>query len=277
MTRIYYINLDRDSDRRAFLEGQLDNAGITGIRISAVDGRALPDWAIPYFPPSQLRPGEVGCYASHLLAFRQMVDDDLEHALVLEDDSIFDAAAIDVAAETLEVLPPAWDFVHLAGRDRTRPFAYRPLCKVGKERTLVRYSRVPSSCGAYLISAGGARKLLREVTRTVPIDSDTRMPWRWGLDVYGVEPGPVLTRKFPSSINAAGGKSRTRRGLKSLVSGQRSLESARFNIEKLGIVWWTWCLLQNAMHMSLRIVLGGRRANRLLPLGSPVRLDLKSL
>ena len=39
---------------------------------------------------SRLSPGEVGCYASHLLAYEIIMKRDLKHAIILEDDIIID-------------------------------------------------------------------------------------------------------------------------------------------------------------------------------------------
>lgn len=271
MVAVFYINLDRDRARRVSIEGSLKRAGIHAERIAAIDGRSLPEWAAPYFPPSKLRPGEIGCYASHLLTMQTVLERGLPYALVLEDDAVFDTDAFATVDRLVKVLPDGWDYVHMVDNPRGHPFAFRRLQELTPGRSLVRYSRLPTSTAAYLVSAGGARKFLVERSRTIPIDHDTRAPWRWDLDAYGVERSPFRASGHASSIGAIGGHSRMRRGLGGLTSGYRSPQSALFNIRKLGLTWWAWCLMQNAAHKVVRMSAGSRTANRVLPLGSLVR------
>ena len=276
MTLIFFINLDKDADRRQSIETQLSLAGLCGERIAGINGRLLPEWAASYFPPSNLRPGEVGCYASHMLVWRAIVSRKLPYALVLEDDVRIPPDFAGILDEIIRSLPPGWDFVHIAAPVKARPFAFRPLETLRNGSRLVRYSRIPSSTEAYLISASGAAKLLSAVPRTVPVDFDTRRPWKWGLDCYGIEPGPIGRTQRASTIGAIAGHSRLRRGVIGGVTySLRSPASAVFNIRKLGLAWWTWCLAQNAAHKLVRAFLGWRLANRLLPLGNNVETERK--
>lgn len=273
MLPVFFINLDKDTDRRRLMEAQLSIAGIRAERIAAIDGRNLPAWAKPFFPPSRLRPGEVGCYASHMLVWRTMLARGIPHAVVLEDDATFGPDISSTLATVTAALPDGWDFVHLFGEPRAHPFAFRPISSLQNGLRLVRFSRVPTGTVAYLISAGGAAKLLANRPRTVPIDHDTRQPWKWGLDLYGVEPGPFGIARAASAIGAIGGHSRIRRGIVGGIRhSYRSPASAAFNIRKLGLAWWLWCLAQNTAHKAVRATAGANTANQLLPLGNIVAL-----
>ena len=77
----YYINLDRSADRRRAIESQLQDLGLHGryARFPAVDGRALGSNAY------QRKPGEIGCYLSHLGALEAGRHHDT-HLHVVEDD-----------------------------------------------------------------------------------------------------------------------------------------------------------------------------------------------
>ena len=90
---IFLINLDRSPDRLSFMQKQAERLSLVFERIRGVDGvRGLPDWLIPQFlssdgaVASRMSNGEVGCYASHLVVFQEMVRRGLEAAIVLEDD-----------------------------------------------------------------------------------------------------------------------------------------------------------------------------------------------
>lgn len=192
------INMDRDTARLAHMRGELERAGLPMERFAAISGAALPADLQSYFPAdAPLSPGEIGCYASHLRICQQVASGERPSpALVLEDDLAFgeDFAAILVAA--LAAAPPDWDMVRLSNTAKHAMEAVAPL--TGDYR-LVRYSRVPGSTGASLISQSGARKFLTPTPRYRPIDQDLKRVWAWGLDVYGVHPMPLRRDIFDAS------------------------------------------------------------------------------
>lgn len=134
--KCYCINLDRDVDRRAWVEAQASAAGLVLTRVPAVLGstlgaeelarhRAAADHAESVvlkdlspndLAPHDLSPGEVGCLLSHVRALRLFVESDEPHALIIEDDVhiALDARKLlaDLAAEHL----PAFDLIKLERR-----------------------------------------------------------------------------------------------------------------------------------------------------------------
>jgi glycosyl transferase family 25 len=71
--KIVYINLDRRTDRREQVEGELHRMGVSGERFAAIDRR----------------PGIVGCGLSHLAVLERAEAEGWENVLVLEDDFQF--------------------------------------------------------------------------------------------------------------------------------------------------------------------------------------------
>lgn len=92
--KVFLINLDKRPDRLAFVKNQLDNQNIDFERFVAVDGskmtletQTLVD--VKRFIIEQKKEpviGEVGCAMSHRAIWQKMVDENLEYALILEDD-----------------------------------------------------------------------------------------------------------------------------------------------------------------------------------------------
>jgi glycosyl transferase, family 25 len=186
---IIVINLDRDTDRLAHMQAELARLGLPFERFPALRGDALPTDLARYFPfGAQLSPGEIGCYASHL-AIMQRVAVGQAPVLVLEDDVGLPEDLPRALDSLLAALPRRWDIVRLSYHTK---LTARPLAYLGAGRALVRYSHVPTTTGAYLISPRGARKFLAERPRSLPIDHDLRRVWDWDLDTYGV--GPPLVR-----------------------------------------------------------------------------------
>jgi glycosyl transferase family 25 len=257
MISTYFINLDRDADRRAAIEGELHRAGIAANRYPAVDGTALPPELAPYFAhgdgkPPLMTAGEIGCYASHLGIYREIVAKNVDVALVLEDDAVLAREMAPILEDILTQAPPGWDMILLCGnKDR----AVRPLVSLKGGRTLVCYSRIPPTTAGYLITASGARKMLNPAVRRIwPVDWDTRTPWIFQMETFGVAPAPINqnTTTLDSSIVRGSGRSRLRTGLPRPTAYSwtnnpiRSPAAFFYNFRKLGPLWWLRCFISNS-------------------------------
>ncbi|WP_290982037.1 glycosyltransferase family 25 protein [Hyphomicrobium sp.] len=180
--QIFVINLKHSTERLAFMRSQL---GDGFERIEAVCGSNIPDFLQGQFG-SCITSGEVGCYASHLVAARTIVERDLPYAVILEDDAVVEPdawAAIEAAVDHLSV----WDVICLSG---AKQLPNRAIACLGS-RKLVRYSRFPKVTAAYVLSRSGAEKLLVPRRRLRPVDVDIRYGWEMGLDGFGIYPPPA--------------------------------------------------------------------------------------
>jgi glycosyl transferase, family 25 len=258
--KAFYLNLDLEAARRRFIEKQLAEIGIRGERIEAVDGsKPLPPELAPHFSDKHVMDaGALGCYASHIKAWTQMVMQNLPFAVVLEDDAILDRNLASILSEVMAALPRGWDIVHLA----TKPD--RAVCTIAKlqGRKLVQYSRIPPGAVAYLLSWAGAQKLLLAEPRVWPIDTDTRRPWAFGLNVYGVTAPPIKHNwLLPSTIRARGRKRWSpRRGLRAAFGNPiRNSKGFLFNLRRLGPLQWCRCLILNTI-LKARASLRQRRS-----------------
>jgi glycosyl transferase, family 25 len=116
----YVINLARSLDRRAHIIGELKNTGLDYEIITAVDGRELDPSdlsnpaivdpslttriGLPAGAVGGIQAGTVGAALSHLSVYRKIIEDELDKALVLEDDIILSAdigSLVDTVADQL--------------------------------------------------------------------------------------------------------------------------------------------------------------------------------
>ena len=115
---IWLINLPRDTDRRARMDRQLSDMGLSYTLFSAVDGRAEESRLMANADAAAyarnmggpLLPGKLGVYASHLSVWEALIASDHCAALILEDDVVFHddfAQALDTALANHEL----WDIV----------------------------------------------------------------------------------------------------------------------------------------------------------------------
>jgi glycosyl transferase family 25 len=205
---IFVINLDRSPERLAFMQVQAKRHGFAFQRMRGVDGtQDLPRWMAGRFLSrsgailSNLSPGEVGCYASHLLIYSEMVRRGIAAAIVLEDDVSLEADFVAAAHAAIAHAPPGWDCIHLSTRFKNPCF---PVSGLGGGRQLVRYSRLPVGSAAYAVSLSGAAKLLMPThVRTRPIDMEFRYAWLVDLDMLGIHPAPAIQEShMPSTVAA---------------------------------------------------------------------------
>lgn len=197
--KVFVINLAAAVDRLDYMSRQL---GGDFERIEAVRGRAIPQHLAANFPDrSRLLAGEIGCYASHLVAAETILERKLPYAVVLEDDVALARDFRKIVETAISELNGEWDVLSLSGAKQ------RPHCRIfhlPSNSYLVRYLHFPKTTAAYVISASGCRKLLATRARRRPVDVDIRYGWEMGLDGYGVFPPPAYqSGKFASSIPKA--------------------------------------------------------------------------
>lgn len=155
---IYYINLDRSTERRQKFEDQVELYCIPDThRIVGVNGDNDP--TINYRNEfSHMTKGEIGCTLSHLRAIKMAYDKELEYVMIVEDDISF-------------VLSPHWSksltqYVADAPSDweLLKPFSDYDYRLMGAEPYYETPTRTYFTV-AYIINRLGMRKILERVYR----------------------------------------------------------------------------------------------------------------
>src|SRR5690242_19024849 len=85
--QIYYINMARRTDRRAFMEAQLAKLGLEATRIEAVTPETFLASAVTA-SRGRLTPVALSCSLSHVKAAEALLASGDPCALILEDDAI---------------------------------------------------------------------------------------------------------------------------------------------------------------------------------------------
>lgn len=92
--KIFLINLNRRPDRLQYVQHQMERLNLDFTRISAVDGQFLSMETQSLINIEQFiietkkKPvlGELGCALSHRKVWQKIIDENIEYALILEDD-----------------------------------------------------------------------------------------------------------------------------------------------------------------------------------------------
>lgn len=206
--KTYVISLDRTPERYVNVKKQLDNIGLMHSRFNAVDGYDLvfsdrdssatfkgkdikdgnytlnenhkylvycPSIEIEYNSDFNklnrtLTAGEFGCYCSHIEIWNNIVKNNIEYALIFEDDVTLDKDFYQFFDKLTKKLPKGWDIIYLhvahhPFKNLNKILFHDQLLKFGSDQLGV------SLTSGYLISKKGAKKLKSySRTFTFPID-----------------------------------------------------------------------------------------------------------
>ncbi len=212
------INLDGSDDRWTSISQQCQRLELPTQRVSAVRGSALSvaEKREVYNETDNLKQydkilndGEIGCYLSHVRCWQQIVEQQLDFALILEDD----AHLVDSIQDCIRLLGNShqqWDYIKLSGGSKQKQaLDSMPLTS---ELSLKRVLKLPSTTTGQLVSLAGAQKLLAKAFPIVrPIDIDIQFWFEKALRCFVVSPYPVLNGQFGSEINETNDRRETKR------------------------------------------------------------------
>jgi glycosyl transferase family 25 len=240
---IYLINLDRRTDRLAAMTAEAGRAGLSLIRLAALDAADPEDaaragWFAASGPLGPLPRGDRCCTLSHRLAWQALVESGASHAVVLEDDVRLSAGA-GALLQSSDWIP---DDVDLLKLEHYGPRGQRIL--VTQERALLSPSSMASSfsmarlssrhtgAAAYLLSKRAAQRLLEVRTFNLPVDHLLFNPNNSSL-FASLKPWqliPAIARQ-QQFVGAKSDIEGTRIGLRKLSSAYVKRELIRFGYD----------------------------------------------
>jgi glycosyl transferase, family 25 len=200
--QILVISLERALNRRESVEAQLNQTGLEWSYIDAVDGRNPMDLS-NYDRARRLSisgremvPGQIGCFLSHRLAWRKVIQTN-RTTLILEDDFSLRCnlgGILQIAADNAK----AFDILRLHGVFPTR---YKAVGSLG-DRTLVKHFKDPRGTTAYILHPHTAERLLSRSSRFyLHVDDFFANTWLHRLSIRSLMPYPIGVVSCESLIN----------------------------------------------------------------------------
>ena len=198
---IWVLNLERDKEKRQFMEEQLHRFDVDYKIITAIDGKKLKESELAFYSKKialrdfgrELTPGELGCALSHIKMWQLIVEENLDEVLILEDDAKIGRALFEVLSHR-DKLPPDFQHINFSSKAKQIPFGdyitdiYRAS----------NYAERPYSAFAYLLTREGAQFLLDFVFPVyMPIDNFISIS---GIKSYGIFPTVVVLSDLQSGI-----------------------------------------------------------------------------
>ncbi|MCL1067298.1 glycosyltransferase family 25 protein [Shewanella olleyana] len=205
--KVFVINLDKSTARMAFMQQQLIQLNIEFERVPAVYGKELSATEINHVFDKKtnlekydkiLNVGEIGCYLSHVNCWKNMVDQQIDYALILEDDSILDTGLADLI-DSVGELAKHWDYIKLCHGRKQKDIINS--IELNDQFSLGTCLKLPSSTRGQFVSLSGAKKLLdTSFPIARPVDIDIQYWFEKNLSCFVVRPFPVLEADFESEI-----------------------------------------------------------------------------
>lgn len=198
---VFVINLERSADRRADMIARLEPLHIPYTFFKAVNGHELDIETLPAYAKTRRRllfgrdlsKGEIGCLLSHKAVYQHMVDNNIDQAIVLEDDVTIEPSFPQLVREILQS-PVKWDII--------RFLAYEKVQKIGRDIYALPsqphvLARIPTTSGGaygYMLTQKAARELLKHMqSNALPVDALHSYVWKTGLETFILRPSPVYS------------------------------------------------------------------------------------
>ena len=205
---MYYINLDRSTNRKRSMEIMCANQGINPERFPGIDGKLL-DLDDPKYEKAlkkikwwflienRKNVGHFGCYLSHMALFEKFLKTDKEYCFILEDDA--EILVTDIKQEIIKNmnnLPRGWDILLLGYEVNGGPNGYKEVREGNKDTKLkngLLNLNYFTGLQGYIINRKSAKKLIENLQ-----ELDWIIDWnmcylakRGILNIYGVYP-PIV-------------------------------------------------------------------------------------
>ncbi len=181
---IFIISLKKDIAKKKHMQELCDKHNLHPRFIDAVDGKLLSHIDIDKIYSRkkaldnikrELTKGEIGCALSHKKIYGQIIKDGVEHAIILEDDIIFDKGFMGFLNKRNNI-PEDCDLLLLGhhpaeSRDTPSRFSYWYKHPLLKHQIIRRPSEPCYGTYGYYLTKQGAKKLLAHLSKvTLPID-----------------------------------------------------------------------------------------------------------
>jgi glycosyl transferase, family 25 len=196
--KAFILHLERATQRRPQVELLRASLPFASEIVAATDGAKLSNAEVDAVYARQLRwprfshalnRAEIGAFLSHRAAWRKIVEQGLDYALVFEDDAAIETEAFATACACARETRKLWDYI-LAPAPQTRIKGSVLAEKDGV--ALIRPNSPPLRAIAQFVSNAAARRLLAATERfDRPIDTFLQMSWVTGVELLALKPSGV--------------------------------------------------------------------------------------
>tara|TARA_B100000795_G_scaffold218429_1_gene172527 strand:+ start:110 stop:853 length:744 start_codon:yes stop_codon:yes gene_type:complete len=182
--KVYYINLDKSTRRREFMENQFKKLQIPITRISAVYGKELPmvfkknakKQQNFFIHNTKLNDGEIGITKTFFDLWKKISTQDEDFSIILEDDALLTNNFFEDLQSLLNLITPN-DFIDIVGK--------KGFYQLEKNAYLTKFLTPGLTMHGQIIGKQAAKKLAQNLTHFyAPIDVLKQDIFRHKVNVY---------------------------------------------------------------------------------------------
>ncbi len=111
---VYYINMDKRTDRREHMDKQLAKFNICATRIAGVDGSELPWHPNLGSQSTYWNHGALGYCLSYRNVILDAIKNNYQHILIMDDDAVLTDNFLEILEKAYNSLPKDWHILYLA-------------------------------------------------------------------------------------------------------------------------------------------------------------------
>ena len=263
---VFVINLKKDLKKRDTMQSMADRYAYKLNFIDAVYGKDLDqgyidsvcnhEESIKLFNRPLFR-GEVGVALSQMSIYKKMLDEDIEQAIIFEDDVIFDDSLgevikhIDDFPKDLELILLGY---HRGFISNTKyRISFREKKQISKNFKVVRFTDKMDGAFAYLITKKGAKKLYDILNKSIIKAVDNYTGDDSYINLYGLWPKCVhVDASLESTINEERKMFNTQSAKKKELSGVKRVLNSLGNFRPLQLLMGKYMEIKNELkHLPL--------------------------
>ena len=203
--KIYVINMAQSTQRWGQISAMLDKLGLAYERVEGIDASKLSAQEMAaYYSfeknrtqyPRPLKPGEIGCYISHIKCWQKIEEENLDFGVILEDDIVL-SDKFPAAIDFLKAHFSEWNFVRLQEENKNR-ILYDE--KVFSEFNLREFIRTSGCTWGYAVNLYTAMFLrLKCVPFGITVDSNMHFYHKLNIKTLCLFPPVVFAGKNSES------------------------------------------------------------------------------
>ncbi|MGF1886496.1 glycosyltransferase family 25 protein [Photobacterium profundum] len=189
--KIFVLSLLNSVERRENVSTLLNEHQLNFEFIDGIDGRKADPHLLDLYNEKKFTYnygrkavlGELGCYASHKLAWKKCIELN-EPIIIFEDDFCLKEGVVQALSEC-EKLIDDYHFIRLEDSNKKPQYKIKSI----NGMTLLNYLKVPQCTTCYAISPIAAKKLLHKSQEIIlPVDVFIRNVWMHQQPIFSLEP-----------------------------------------------------------------------------------------
>ena len=248
--KIFIINLKQDIQRKEYMQKLCDRYGLSVTFFEAIEGSKLSGNVIEsvYLEEKTIKKikrglskGEIGCVLSHKKIYQKMLDENIEKAVIFEDDIKFDKNLINFLNNNVN-FPSNAELVLLGywfyGLNKIELLiSYRKQVQLTNGLKLVRFIRNVHGTYGYIVTLDGAKKLLNHLNKGIYMPIDHYTGNEELINLYGIYPPLIkLSDRFDVTTELEKERKKERIKYSSTVIQNKSIKNFFKKLKLFSIV-----------------------------------------